>query len=55
MRQAEHDRIIETAVGTAATHKIVVQDISGVRCHKAVYAVLHLDSIHEFAQPKPRW
>jgi hypothetical protein len=61
MRQAEHDRIIETAVTMAATHKIVVQDVSGVRCHKAVYAVpistwtQSMNSLNRSPVGKPIW
>jgi hypothetical protein len=39
MVQSDHDRIIKTATEAAATHKIMVQDVSGSRRHKAVYAV----------------
>jgi hypothetical protein len=39
MVQSDHDRIIKKATEMAATHKIIVQDVSGSRRHKAVYAV----------------
>jgi len=39
MLQSEHDRIIKKATDLAATHKIMVQDVSGSRRYKAVYAV----------------
>ena len=39
MMQTEHDGIVEKAEKMAATHRIVVQDVSGTRLHKAVYAV----------------
>jgi hypothetical protein len=39
MTQNDHDYIIKKAAALASTHKIMVQDVSGSRRHKAVYAV----------------
>ena len=39
MLQSDHDRIIKKATELSATHKIIVQDVSGSRRYKAVYAV----------------
>jgi hypothetical protein len=39
MLPSEHERIIKKATELAATHNIVVQDVSGSRRYKAVYAV----------------
>jgi hypothetical protein len=39
MVKSTHDRIIKEASAFADTHEIVVQDISGSRAYKGVYAV----------------